>query len=50
METALDYDKKPKKKTEVKKFIEKIELVCSSLKESKNENYGFYWDYYVPFL
>ncbi len=50
METALDYDKKPKKKTEVKKFIEKIELVCSSLKESKNENYGFYWDYYVPYF
>ncbi|MDZ4756835.1 MAG: tetratricopeptide repeat protein [Bacteroidota bacterium] len=50
IEAGLDFDKSNKKKTEVQLFISKIELVCSSLKETKKDNYGFYWDYYVPYF
>ncbi len=50
MDGALDFDKKNKKKSEVEQFIRKFETVCSSLKETKKDNYGFYWDYYVPYF
>lgn len=50
METALDFDKKNKKKTEVERFIMKLETICSSLKEIDNNNHGFFWDYYVPYF
>ena len=50
MSAALDYEKKNKKKTAVKLFIGKLELVCSALIETKGDNYGFYWDYYVPYF
>ena len=50
METALDFDKKNKKKTEVERFIMKLETMCSSLKEIENNNHGFFWDYYVPYF
>jgi len=50
LSAALDFDKKNKKKTDVEQFIRKFETVCASLKESQNKNYGFYWDYYVPYF
>jgi tetratricopeptide (TPR) repeat protein len=50
MDAGLDYDKKNKKKTEVELFIGKFGIVCSSLKETRKDNYGFYWDYYVPYF
>jgi len=50
MEAALDYDKKNKKKSEVEKFIRKFETVCASLKETHKDNFGFYWEYYVPYF
>ncbi len=50
MSAALDYDKKNKKKTEVEHFIRKFETVCASLKETRDKNYGFYWDFYVPYF
>ena len=50
MDAALDYEKKNKKKTEVELFIQKFETVCSSLKETQKDNYGFYWEYYVPYF
>jgi len=50
MDAALDYDKKYKKNTEIEQFIRKFETVCSSLKETQKDNYGFYWDYYVPYF
>ncbi|MFH0894290.1 MAG: tetratricopeptide repeat protein [Bacteroidota bacterium] len=50
MDAGLDFDKKNKKDTEVEKFIRKFETVCSSLKETKKDNFGFYWDYYVPYF
>lgn len=50
MSSALDFDKKYKKETEVEKFTRKMETVCSSLSETKKDNYGFYWNYYVPYF
>jgi len=50
MVAALDYDKENKDKTEVEQFIRKFESVCTSLKETRNDNFGFYWDYYVPYF
>lgn len=50
MDAASDFDKKNKKKTEVEQFIRKFETVCKSLKETKKDNFGFYWDYYVPYF
>ena len=50
MDAALDFDKKNKKKTEVEQFIRKFETVCASLKETRKDNFGFYWDYYVPYF
>ena len=50
MDAALDYDKKNLKKTEVEQFIRKFETVCASLKETRKDNFGFYWDYYVPYF
>lgn len=49
MDAALDYDKKNKKKSEIEQFIRKFETVCSSLEETKKDNFGFYWEYYVPY-
>jgi len=50
MTAGLDYDKANKKKTKVEQFIRKFEVVCSTLKESQNKNYGFYWSYYAPYF
>ena len=50
MEAAMDFDKKNKKKTEVELCIRKFETVCASLKETRKDNFGFYWDYYVPYF
>lgn len=50
MDAALDYDKKNRKKTEVEQFIRKFETICESLKETKKDNYGFFWEYYVPYF
>jgi hypothetical protein len=27
-----------------------MQTVCASLKETKKNNHGFYWDYYVPYF
>ena len=50
LSTSLDFDSKNKKKSDVELFINKMELMCSSLKESKKDNIGFYWEYYAPFF
>lgn len=49
-EIVLDSDKKNIKKTEVENFIRKFDKIYSALKETKNNNSGFYWDYYVPYF
>lgn len=50
MSSALDHDSKNKGKPEVELFIEKLDAVCSSLKELKSKNHGFYWEYYAPYF
>lgn len=50
MASALDYDEKNSKNTEVQQFTRKFEGICASLKETKKDNYGFYWDNYVPYF
>jgi hypothetical protein len=50
MDAAMDFDEKNKTKTKVEQFARKFETVCASLKENKKENYGFFWDYYVPYF
>lgn len=50
MSGAMDFDKKNKKKSEVELFIEKFDIVCSSLKEGQADHTGFFWDYYVPYF
>ena len=50
MDAAMDFDKKNKKKTAVEQFIRKFGTVCASLEETKKDNYGFFWDYYVPYF
>ncbi|MBN9294371.1 MAG: tetratricopeptide repeat protein [Flavobacteriia bacterium] len=50
MTSALDFDKKYKKETEIERFIRKFELICSSLAETKDKNSGFYWEYYAPYF
>ena len=49
MTSAVDYDSSMSDKPEVQKFLAKFNGVCSSLKSSEKNNYGFYWDYYVPY-
>ncbi len=50
MTGALDLSKENKKKTEVELFIGKMETLCSSMAETKKDNYGFYWEYYAPYF
>ncbi|MEI6349372.1 MAG: tetratricopeptide repeat protein [Bacteroidota bacterium] len=50
MDAALDFDEKNEKKSEVEQFIRKFETVCASLKETKKDNFGFFWNYYVPYF
>jgi len=50
MDSALDSDEKYKNETEVENFARKFTTICASLKETKNNNYGFYWVVYVPYF
>lgn len=50
MVAGLDFDKKNMKKTDVEKFIGKFDVICASLSEGKKENFGFYWENFVPYF
>lgn len=50
LSAALDFDEKNKNKTEVEQFQRKFETVCAALSLRKNENSGFYQNYYVPYF
>lgn len=50
MSSALAYDSVNRDKSEVEQFISEFGTICSSLKETEKDNYGFYWDYYVPYF
>nr|WP_294859758.1 tetratricopeptide repeat protein [uncultured Fluviicola sp.] len=50
LESAMDFDKKYKKETEVEQFIRKFGTLCSILGESRKDNSGFFWEYYAPYF
>jgi tetratricopeptide (TPR) repeat protein len=50
LESLLDFDKKNLKRTEVENFLRKLEVFVQSLNENQKDNFGFYWDYYVPYF
>lgn len=50
MSAALDFDEKNKNKTQVQKFIDKFEAMCSSMKETKSGQTGFYWEFLAPYF
>ena len=47
---ALDYDEKNKDKTEVQKFADKFTSMCQTMKESKKDKNGYYWDFLAPYF
>ncbi len=47
---ALDFEKKNKNKSEIELFTDKLKTVCASLSELKENNSGFYWNYYAPYF
>jgi tetratricopeptide (TPR) repeat protein len=50
LDAANDFDQRNKDNTEVENFIRKFQTICSSLDETKGNNYGFYWEVYVPYF
>lgn len=50
MSAALDYDQINAGRTEQELFISKFGTFCQSLAEQKNNNSGFYWEYYAPYF
>ena len=50
MDASMDFDEKNKGKSDVEQFIRKLNTLCSSLKESRADNSGFYWSYYAPYF
>jgi tetratricopeptide (TPR) repeat protein len=50
MQSALDLSQEYNDKTDLERFIKKMEHLCSSLKGSKQDNFGFFWHYYVPYV
>jgi len=50
LNSALDSDSSNIRKSAVEKFIRKFSDLCGYLKEIDKDNYGFYWDYYVPYF
>lgn len=50
MSSALDFDKKYAKESERERFLRKLELICGLLKEQRDKNSGFYWEYYAPYF
>lgn len=50
MASGLDFDKKNSKKTEVENFIRKFEVICAALEETRKDNFGFYWENFVPYF
>lgn len=50
MASGLEFDDKNINKTQIEKFIEKFETICSSLDETKKGNSGFYWENFAPYF
>jgi len=47
---ALAFDATHKNSSEIDLFIERFTALCESLKEVQEDNFGFYWSYYVPYF
>jgi tetratricopeptide (TPR) repeat protein len=50
IDVSLDQEKKYAKQTEVERFMRKFQTMCTVLELSRDDNSGFFWDYYVPFF
>lgn len=50
LSSALDYDKKNKKKSKRELFLSKFESICSVMEETQEGNFGFYWEHYAPYF
>lgn len=50
IDAAMDNDSANINKPEIEKFIRKFSSLCAYLKEKEKDNYGFYWDFYVPYF
>ena len=50
LNASLDYDSIHANNTNVEKLIRKISMLSKYLQETEKDNYGFYWDYYVPYF
>ena len=50
LNASLDFDSTNANKTDIEKFVRKFSTLCQYLKETEKDNYGFYWDYYVPYF
>lgn len=51
LSSAMDFDKKNKKKNKAELLSSKLEIMFSSLEEQKgNGNSGYYWEYYAPYF
>jgi tetratricopeptide (TPR) repeat protein len=50
MSSAQDFDRKFKNETPRERFIRKMGVIFISLDEVKNDNHGFFWEYYVPYF
>ena len=50
MASALDYDSINKGKSDVQLFMRKMNTLCSYFEETKKGNFGFYWEFYVPYF
>ncbi len=51
LSSAMDMDKKNKKKNKAQLLQSKLDVMCASLEEQKDKgNNGFYWEYYAPYF
>jgi tetratricopeptide (TPR) repeat protein len=50
MFSALDFDKKKKKKSDVELFHDKFRMMCSTFTGELKDNHGFFWEYYTPYF
>jgi len=49
MSSALNMSEENENKTEIEKFISTFETVVSMVSETKKDNYGYYWEHFVPY-
>lgn len=50
MSAALDFDEKNKNKTKCQKFIDKLDSIMATMKESQKGQKGFYWEFLAPYF